>query len=421
MRTAIIILMLYTVSSLHSQIRIPDDWDINIPPDTSTHIFARGVSYPKNSERAATMEAEQTALSELSQKIFMRVDSIFIRVIKKNGSDIYEFAVESSEISTRLYLRNVTKKIKLKRDSVKYIAYCLAYIHRDEAERAQMQAENELTAYNVYHYFMNKIPGLKPFDSAENPEGGYHSWLISNTVILSVHRNNALYLSKLEKFVKNISPGAELYSGYYDKVPVRIIYAPSGPDRLTAVFRFHGIDFIREHPRLIIYESPNLDKLTLLNPSIAYITGIENIHGRVGSHGIFARELMYRIQNNKKSVVLFSLLSDSYTSGKEIFDYINSKNPVCRYVIIYFLETFIEPEMSAFRIPPHLFTSLQLLVYDLIDGEIIYSENEKNGIPLSGNGINDLSSSLELLIRRLLTPSVIEKISTSMEAKNELY
>jgi len=81
----------------------------------------------------------------------------------------------------------------------------------------------------------------------------------------------------------------------------------------------------------------------------------------------------------------------------------------------------MEQEFSAFRIPPHLFASLQILVYDLIDGEIIYSENEKNGIPIRGNGINDLSSGLELLIRRLLTSSTIEKITTSMEARNELY
>jgi hypothetical protein len=415
--TMIIILMAFMASSLYSQ-RIPDNWDINLPSDTSTTVFARGVSDPKDTERGAILQAEDTAIISLAQKIYLKVDSSHIGVIKKEGSEINEFSLQINDITTKIYLSGVSRQLKIKRDGNKYIAFSLVYIDREEAERARMRAENELTSYHAYHFFKNKIPGLKPFDVTENPEGGYHAWVISNTGILSVRGNDALELGRLEQLVKNIFPRAVLYAGYYDRVPVRIIYAPSGLDRLTDVLKFLDIGFISERQQLIVYDIRGSEKLMLLNPLILYLTGIENIHDRrIGDQGIFARELTYLMQNNKKSVVFFPLPSGSYSSGKEILDYIiKSKSPSCRYVIIYFLETFIEPEIRAFRIPPHLFASSQILVYDLINEEIIFSENQKNGIPVNG----DLAGSYELLMRRLLNPSIIEKIFSSMEARNEL-
>jgi hypothetical protein len=416
--TTITILMLFMIPSLYSQqIRIPDDWDINLPSDTMTHIFSRGVSDPKDTERAATIEAENMAIISLAQKIYMLVDSRYIGVTRKDGSEIHEFALEVNDIVTRIYLSGVTRKIKIKKEGGKYIAYCLAYIHRSEAEKALIQAENELTALNVYRYFMNKIPGkLKPFNVTENPEG-YHSWLINNIQIISIHGDNqAFFLNQLETFIRIILPDVVTYAAKYNREPVKFIYAPDGLERIAGALRRHGIHFLREYPRLIVYASPRLGDLIKMNPSMVYVAGFE---AHRDSQNIFARELIHQIQNaNKKSAVFLSLPPELNIGGGKILEYIMNRNPSCRYLIVYTLQTVIEPELRAFNIPPHLFATSQVLVYDLIFGDIIFAENLKNGIPI--NNEYDLTNTSHLLIRRLLTPSVVESISNAMEAGNEL-
>jgi hypothetical protein len=429
-KTITIIIFTLLAISVYSQqqMSIPNDWDVNPPSDTITQIFAFQISDPKDTERAAINEAESVAIISLAQKIYTLVDSRHIGIIiKDSGSEIQEYAFEKNDISTRIFLRNVNKRIKVKKDGNKFIAYCLAYINRAEAERALIQAENELTALNVYHYFMNNLPGrFKPFNITENPEGGYHSWLISSGIgIISIHGDNQVFLlNQLETFIRILFPDVIIFIAQYTGEPAMFIYAPGRLERLAGILRQHGIHFLWEHPRLIVNASPILGDLIKMNSSVIYVAGIEKVHRNfhtltVNSQSMFAGELTHRIQDaSKRRTVLLSLPPELSVGEGEILEYIIKTNPSCRYLILYYLETFAEPEMIAFQIPSHLFASYQLFVYDLVFGEIIFSKNEKNGIPI--NNEHDLTNSFGLLIRRLLNPSVMESISNAIEVKNEL-
>ena len=427
MKTPAIVLMVFISTSVFSQTLIPDDWDLNQPQDNAEYIYSMDRSAPKDTERDAVAEAEKTVMVQLAQRIWTLVDSRYISYIQQDGSEIRENAIERNYISTRLVLQNVSRAYKIKMADGKYIAYCLVYISRNDAARAAISAENELSSLYAYNYFSKRVPGLKPFNIMESLDGfnDYHSWVIENCGILAVSGNNQTYsLGQFETFVRILFPDCISFSARYNGDPARFIYGAEKLDIISRILQRHGISFSWEHPRLTVNDSRKLGDLIRMDPSMVYVTGIETIHHNYNiksfdERGLLGRELIRRIQNvSRKNAALYTLparLNGIFEN--DIVNFLQERSGLpCRYVIVYFVETFVERGKPEFGAPAYLFAEGKVLVYDQILGSILLSETIKNGIPISGG--NDLIMGYELLTRRLFNAALIEALSNSMEAGN---
>ena len=439
MKAAKIIFMLFVSASLYSQTFIPDDWDSNQPQDTEKHIFSRGISAPKDNEREAIIEAENMAAVQLAQRIWMLIDSRYINYIKQDGLEIRENAIERNYIFSKLVLPNVNRAYKTKKKDDKFIVYCLAYVSRNDAAKAELAAENELYSLYAYNYFAKKIPGLKPFNIVESLDGidDYHSWVVSNCGILAARGTNQTdYLNQFETFVRIIFPDCISFSARYNGEPARFIYGAEKLDIISRILQRHGISFSREHPRLTVTDSQKLGDLIRMDPSMVYVTGIERVHHNyntkgVDERGLLGRELIRQIQNvSRKNAAFYTLPArlDGIFENEIVNLLLERSDLPCRYVIVYFVETFIERGRPEFVVPVYLFAEGKVLVYDQILGSILLSENIKNGIPIVGRVFDGdpsivrpelfLSLSYELLTRRLFNAALIEALSNSMEAGN---
>ena len=399
MKKAVVILLLVTTMSLYSQ--IPVNWHINFPEDTSTHIYSRGISELHATERAAIIEAQNTAIYLLAQKIFILVDYRFIEIIRRDGSEIFEFALELNNITTRLHLSGLILETVVQREGNLFKAISLAGISHVEADRARVEAENELSAYNVYHFFLNNVPGIRPFNSLETPD--YHSWLISNTGIISmIQGDNQSSLNQVETILRVLFPGIITINAPYNRTPAVFIPNPVRLESLTRALRHNDINYRSEYPRLMVYPSTRLNDLTRINPDMVYIIGSEYYLGldnqASGGQSVFNRELSHRIQTIGKKSVLSMQQAQTVNTG--------------RYLIEYFIETKIEPGMSSPSIPSLLSASYLINIHDLLCGEIIFSESGTNGIPIINE--QNAAGSYGLLVQRLLNTSIIEAMANAM-------
>jgi hypothetical protein len=414
---AVFVLMLNVSVFLYPQIGvIPDDWETNHPWDTETYKYGIGVSGPKNNEGEAITEAENLATVSLAGKIWMLVVSRYSGTIYQDGPQIREESTVSSYIVSRLVLKNTSRIFTTKKTGDKFIAHSLAYINRVDADQAVLWAMNELASLYAYNFFSTKIPGLKTFDITKTPEGfgDYHTWVLANCGILSIHGSNRAYhLSQLETFVKIIFPDCITFASNYNGEPARFIYNSDRLDVISQVLQRHGINVLRQHPMLTVSGSVKLGELAKKNPSAVYVSGVEKIPG------IFAGELVRQLQNAGKKNVTFFPLPPGLNGFSETaaLEFIRNKSDLpSRYVLIYTTETFIEPENKAFNISPYLFAQARVVVYDTVFGEILFSDTIKNCLPVTDE--RALMKTSDLLLRRLPNTAFVEAVSNSMRVRN---
>ena len=288
--------------------------------------------------------------------------------------------METNEIRTRVSLSGVSRVTKVNIEGKMFKAYSIAYVAEDEAEKARALARDELTALNAYNFFLSNVPGIKPFDINENPEGGYSSWLFNNIGIMEISGpfstdDQAYFLNQLETFLRIIIPDIVTYPAEYGGRLVRFIHDGGKFEYISRVLRYHDIYSSYEYPRLKVSLSREIESLTKMNPSMVYISGVESVHERSVVHddfnsirtneGFYSEELLSRLLNTSRKNFVhipFPYEFDGNAGEQDILRYIRNRNVLCRYLIIYFFDTSIEPGMDAFQIPSHMFASSSIVV-----------------------------------------------------------
>ena len=412
---------------------IPDNWHTTMPRDTATHQFGRGWSEPRDSERAAVMEAQNMAILQLASNIWVLAMSNSTRHMELDDAGIKENISERSHLMTRLILPNIRKELVLERTGDQFKAHCLAIINRRDAQAARVDMEAAITSLYAYNYFAQGIPGLEPvsiIDSLERLEE-YHSWVLGNCVILFVRgANQGFYLNQLETLARMLIPDCLVFSARYKGELVRFVYG-SNLDMIAQALQHHAIGFSRENSRLILTSGwGKLGELIQKNPSMVYVSGVERVHLSYDTQrrnaidqSIFARELIRRAQHtNRNTFSLLPLPADlTVFSETEILNYIRSRDPPCRYVLVYIVETNIEPAMltsiTSQAFSPHahpglgyLFANASILVYDTIRGAVTFSDSIKSGLPIIRSSVIPSDQ----VIQRLFTNTLVNAISQSI-------
>ena len=408
-------LILLATLSIYSQTF--EEWGIN-PPEKNIFLYATAISSPKNTEHEAVIEAEALAITNLAQNIFVFIDTKYSGIKQRTGTDrSHSFELIEDNISTRVYLENIFRQTKIQKSDKQFIAYSLVYITHKDADEARRIARDEFKAMNVFKFFENNIPGITPFIAAENPEG-YTSWLKNNTTILTFSGNSSS-LNHFEAFIRNLFSGIILYSGKYDKDPAIFIYGSEKINRIAEVLYQQGIPFVQESPKLTVSASAKLGNLARMNPSVVYITGFEQIHRSYGkqtinnANEIFSAELIRNLQNcSKKNIQTLTINSHNSSDLNGILEYTKNSSLSGRYLIAFSVNTYIESGIQEFGISPHLFADAQIIVFDLLVREVIFSTSNRNGIPLTDQLTADHAN---ILLRRLLPSSTIREILNSLE------
>ena len=154
------------------------------------------------------------------------------------------------------------------------------------------------------------------------------------------------------------------------------------------------------------------------------LMGLERMHNRIGSQtvntrGIFSTELTRLVQRHSPRIIEFFPLppgANELSGAGTILEFARSGNMTLNHclIIIFYVDSSIEPGMSQFGVPPHLFASGTVLVYDAALGKIIFSENMRRGTPLFDR--QNIAGSADALLLRLLPTHVPGEISLSIEA-----
>jgi len=410
--TAVIAMLFISAVSLYSQ-RINNDWEVNQPRDTDAYIFSRGFSKPRDTEREAILEAESMSENELARKIYMLADSRFINIIIQQNGIIREEAIELNYITTKLVIPNSSRLFKTKQQENGILAYCLIYISRKDAAKAELSAKNDLTALYAYNYFSQRVPGLKPLTTMNSFKGvDYHSWILSHCGVLSISGNTQEhYLNLLDALVRELVPGVISFAARNDGRPSRFIYGAEKLDIISRVLQKHGIDFLYGGTPLMltVSGSQKLGDLMNLDPSTVYVAGVERVHqnhAQTQNAQILGREIVRRVQTGTHKRLWLYTLPQTFNNELEILEHLRKNPPACRYLVAYAVETIIELEREI-GIPAYLFATGKITVYDQWSGDITYSVPIKNGIPI---GENDLGTYYELLTKRLINTASLEAI-----------
>jgi len=412
--TAIALLFISAVF-LYSQ-RIPDNWWENTPRDTATHVFSMGVSTgPRATEQEARMDAEQNAEFEFARKTASLVVSNYKSLIQRDGEKITrDEAIEQTYLSTRLLIPKSGRIFKIKQMENGVLGFCLIYVAKEEADKAELWAQNELTALYAYNYLSQRVPGIKS-SIADNYEGLPHlSWIKLNCGILSISggNNQMYYLNLLDSLIREIIPGV-VFAGSYDGRPSRFVYDTKNIEFVSRVLLKHGIEFVYGGiPVLLTVKgSQKLEDLMKLDPSVIFVAGVERVHHtQMENTQVLGKELVSRLQTGTRKKVTLYTLPMTFSDEMEILEFLTTGKLSCRYLIAYAVQTTVEPERAEFRMPAYFFASGRVVVYDQWSGDT-RSIPIKNGIPI---GENDLAELYKLLSHRLISSVSFEALKNSI-------
>jgi len=414
--TTTIILLMLAASTLYAQTWSPlNEWGISPPPRTYYSAWAESIG---DTIQQATGDAERAALARLVQQFHVLYETIGRFEVTRYNSITNEHGILISTTRSRLFLQGVRRETRIRREGSRITVFVLVYLSPGNIEKVRRQIRNEAVAQAVHDFFMlNNTTGMRPFNTAANPEGLHTAWLYSRTVMIQCGGGNQpLYLNQIDAFLSSLSITA--FATNYDGRPVRFVYAGQ-LEIIVGVLQRARVPFSLARPTLTIYAPPHLGN------SVA-IMGLERVHDRVNrqmvnARGVFSRELTRMVQGESNRSIEFLPLPSSangLSGAGTILEFVRMGNmSLSRFIIIYYVDSFVE-HGDAFGVPPHLFANATLLVYDATLGEIIFTERMRHGIPIFGQ--QNIVGSADALLRRLLPAHIPRMIGARIETRVSL-